>query len=243
MRKFVAHPTTSVKAFTNPRDMINNPESESDIDQFRPDEKTMSKLMDYRAAGSKVNVRAIKSMDKLLTYYYGGKLMNWEELCDDIFNLFPYGHEGDRICNLISQSVKPEAKYQDTRSKDDIALGIGDSKGLFTFSDRARKQRSGKPNIWLPTKLLKYFITNDIPVRFEGRSSGSMYDTNGLQWSEIEHLTLYPDTPKQIKYDIVVHTNEGDSPTTYSGKGTRLRTSIQEVINDIARVIKIYNAD
>ena len=46
-----------------------------DVSQYAPDDAVLKKLADYRARASKVNVKAIKSVDKLLTYYYGAKIL------------------------------------------------------------------------------------------------------------------------------------------------------------------------
>lgn len=202
-----------------------------DVTAYKPDNATIKKLMDYRAKGSTVNVKSIKAIDKLITYYYGAKLLGWSELANSIRKRLGYEYEDEM--SAINKQVAANPEYSDSRNADDIELGLGNSNNLFTFDQRSAK---GKVSCWLPKKLLNWFIQNNVPVHFGKRTPGGRYDRNGSQWSEIEHLTIFPGTPDEFNYDIVVHTNEradGSIPNTYTGDGTDERVSIAKVIEDL----------
>ena len=199
-----------------------------DINQYKPTNAIMQKLMNYRDKGSRVNVKAIKDKNKLFTYYYGAKLMGWSDLSSDIYNVASFSDQD--TLKAISREVGPDEQYADTRSADDVELGLSDSKELFTFDQR---RRSGAPSCWLPKKLLQYFVDNNIPVHFGKRTSGGEWDRNGAQWSEVEHLTLFPGTEDEFDYEIVVHTNEradGSIPNTYTSRDTFERVSAKQLI-------------
>lgn len=202
-----------------------------DVSIYEPDAKVIKKLMDYRANGSKVNVKAIKDPNKLFTYYYGAKLIGWDELADDIY--YAAGFNKWDTLKEIAKQVKPNPEYADSRSEDDIELGLKDSKGLFTFDQR---RRSGVPSCWLPKKFFQYLVDNNIPVHFGKRTSGAKFDRNGTQWSEIEHLTLFPGTEDEFDYPIVVHTSErtdGSIPNTYTSRDTDERVSAKKLIEEL----------
>ena len=207
-----------------------------DVSMYRPSNAIIKKLMDYRAKGSRVNVKAIKDPVKLLTYYYGAKLIGWDELAYDIRKLAQFDYS-DEI-NGINRQVKADEAYGDTRNADDIALGLSSSNNLFTFDQR---RRNGEPDCWLPKQILQYFITNNIPVHFGRRTSGSSWDRNGAQWSEVENLTLFPGTPDALDYEIVVHTNEradGSIPNTYTSRDTNERVSAKQIIEGLDRRLR-----
>lgn len=65
-----------------------------------------------------------------------------------------------------------------------------------------------------------YFIENNIPVHFGKRTrdrEAASWDRHGRDWSEIEHLTIYPDSDNPLNYDIVVVTDEGGGSSRYTG--------------------------
>ena len=204
-----------------------------DVSEYAPSAKILDKLMDYRNRGSKVNVKSIKDPAKLLTYYYGAKLLGWSDLAYDIRNVM--GIDYDDEINAIDRQVKPDDQFADTRDSDDIALGFSDSKGLFIFDQRSSK---GKPSCWIPKKVLDYFVQHDIPVHFGKRTSGSRWDRNGREWSEVEHLTFFPGTDDEFDYEIVVHTDEGGAPNTYTSGDTEERVSAQKLLEGIDRRLK-----
>lgn len=211
-------------------DDISNIDIEA-IDTYSPSDQIIKKLMDYRAKGSKVNVKAIKDTHKLLTYYYTAKLIGWSELAYAIRDAAPRGYW--RVFDNIDQQVHADANYRDARSEDDIALGLADSNGLLTFDQRRRR---GQPDCWLPKSILQYFVDNNIPVHFGKRTSGSGWDRNGAQWSEVEHLTLFPGTADALNYWIVVHTNEradGSIPNTYTSSDAGERVSAKRIIEGL----------
>lgn len=201
-----------------------------DIDQYKPTDAILKKLKDYRDRGSRVNVKAIKDVDKLLTYYYGANLLGWGELMDQCSQAL--GYKYDDLIESIRRRVDVSEDYKDTRNKMSQKLDLPDT-DLFTFEEK---------NCWLPKSILMFFINNDVPVHFGKRGNGSQFDRNGRQWSEIEHLTLYPDSDSPIEYDIVVHTDEGGNPSTYTGFGpngrTDERTSAKKIIENLSSVIK-----
>lgn len=206
--------------------------SEINISVWKPSKSVLDKLMEYRAKGSMVNVKAIKDPNKLLTYFYASILMGWDELrylIDGSHLSFDYEDE----MSAIAHSVSADPSLSDSRSEMDQKLNLSDSKGLFTFEEK---------NCWLPKSILQFFIDNDIPVHFGKRTSGAQYDHNGAQWSEIEHLTLYPEDENPIEYNIVVHTHEradGSIPNTYTGNGTQERVSAKQIIEDLKRIITL----
>ena len=207
-----------------------------DIEQYKPDNATIQKIMDYRARGSKVNVKAIKDINKAIKYYYTACLIGWNELAGDIW---------DKLCGLgngiswsdkkanedlllaISKRVANDEQYSDTRTDFEQKYDLPDTHGLFTFEEKS---------CWVPKSILMFFVNNDIPVHFGKRTSGASWDRNGRQWSEVEHLTLFPDD-NPIRYDIVVHTDEGGRPDTYTGRGTGERVSAKQVIEDLKGVV------
>ena len=204
-----------------------------DISMYKPTDAIIKKIMDYRAKGSKVNVKAIKDPKKLLTYYYTAELIGWDDLSRSIWKIAQYDYPDEM--HAIDHQIEKDESYKDSRSVDEVELGLGDSKGLFTFDQR---RRNGGPDCWLPKSILQYFIDNDIPVHFSKRTSGAEYDRNGAQWSEVEHLTLFPGTQDELKYNIVVHTHEGDGATTYSSRDTSERVSAKQVIEGLDRRLK-----
>lgn len=192
-----------------------NAELESfDIEQYKPSSADLKKLMNYRDNGSRVNVKAIKSDEKLLTYFYASCLMNWSELKSATRSALGYHY--DDLCNAIQRRVAADESYSDTRTADERYLNIPNSNGLFTF---VSKSPSGAASCWLPVDLLKLFIENNIAVDFGKRTSSGRYDRNGAEWSEIEHLHLTDSNNQPYNIDVVVHTNEradGSIPNTYT---------------------------
>lgn len=200
-----------------------------DISNYIPDEKTIDKLLAYRNKGAKVNCKAIKDINKLLTYYYAGRLIGWDDLCEWCCDNSMYlDHNYDDQFKAINIQVQPSEEYSDTRGEVEQRYNLPKS-DLFKFDTN---------RLWVPRKLIDYFIKSNIPVEFKGRRPGGEFDRNGVQWTEIEQLILYPDTYK-LPYDIAVHTLESGGTTTYSGLRDRKypvtpeRTSIANVIKDI----------
>ncbi len=200
------------------------------IDQYKPTEAIIEKLRDYRDKGSRVNVKAIKDTDKLLTYYYGANLIGWGELMAACSQALGYNY--DDLVEAIRRRVAVNDEYKDSRNELSQKLDLPNT-DLFTMEDK---------NCWLPKSILKFFIDNNVPVHFGKRTGGSQFDRNGRQWSEIEHLTLYPDSDNPIEYDIVVHTDEGGGATTYTGFGSNGRTderiSAKKIIESLSNIIK-----
>lgn len=201
-----------------------------DIDQFKPSQAIIKKLIDYRDRGSKVNVKAIKDRAKLITYFYGACLIGWGDLAYDCQQALSWDDRD--LLEAITRRVKSDESYADTRTEMEKRLDIPDSKGLFTFESKS---------CWVPKKLLQFFINNNIPVDFGKRTSGAQFDRNGRQWSEIEHLKIHRDDGDIVEYDLVVHTDEGGGPHTYTGFGpngrTAERTSVKNIIEDIQTFI------
>lgn len=205
------------------------------IEQYKPTDAVIKKLKDYRDRGSKVNVKAIKDENKLLTYCYSGHLLGWGELVNacEMENSFGWRWNDDHrdVFKAMNRLILRDPQYADTRTEFEQKYDLPDSKGLFTFEDK---------HCWVPKKILMYFIENNIPVHFGKRTSGAEWDRNGRQWSEVEHLIIFPDSDHPINYDLVVHTDEGGGANTYTGNGTDERTSIKNVIEDIDRKVRRY---
>ena len=56
-----------------------------DISKYKPNSKVLEKLQGYIDRGSKINVGAIKSIDKVLTYYYASILLGWKEMQHELW--------------------------------------------------------------------------------------------------------------------------------------------------------------
>lgn len=176
-----------------------------DIDKYKPNQATINKLIEYRDRGSKVNVKAIKDSTKAMTYYYAARLIGWDDLCSSIWDAWMW--EYSDLMTAISRRVANDASYADNRTDMEKKLDLPDSRGLFTFDGK---------NCWLPKSVLMFFINNNIPVHFGKRTSGAGYDRNGRDWTEIEHLTLFPDSDNSVSCDIAVTTDEGGGPSCFS---------------------------
>ena len=177
-----------------------------DIDQYKPDQATIKKIMDYRNRGSKVNVKAIKDINKALRYYYTAILIGWGELAGDIYSKLGWDYRD--LLTAIDRRVASDNQYADTRSNYEKKNDLPPTNGLFTFEDK---------NCWLSKLILMTFVNNNVPVHFGIRTRAPEYDRHGRDWSEVEHLTLYPDSDNPIKCDIVVVSDEGMGSPCYCG--------------------------
>ena len=199
-----------------------------DISQYKPNDKVIEKIRNYRDSGSKINVKAIKSLDKVLTYLYASILLDWR---DAQYALESAARELGADESLITAIIeKTDAEEQDERSDIEKQMNLPKS-NLLSFEEK---------HCWLPKKVLQFFIDNNIPVHFGKRSPGSRYDRNGLQWTEIENLTLFPETDRELKIQIPVHTLESGGATTYSGPGT-YRSSASQLINGLKHYLEVRN--
>lgn len=216
---------------------IKSAESENSIDisKYKPSDKIIQKIINYRDNGSHVNVKAIKDTDKLFKYYYTAKIIDWGDLawsCRHDAMDWRWQDNNKAIFDAIDKAVIKDDKYADTRTDIEKKYDLPSSNGLLTFEEK---------RCWLPKSILMYFIENKIPVHFGRRTNGSEYDRNGRQWTEIENLQIFPGTDNQINYHIAVHTNEGGGANTYTGNGTDVRVSAKKVIEDIANYIRRYS--
>lgn len=179
-----------------------------DIDQYKPDQATIKKITDYRDRGSKVNVKAIKDINKALRYYYTGKLIGWDDLCGDIWDKLHWDYAD--LMTAIGRRVAQDNQYADTRADYEKSNDLPSTNGLFTFEDK---------HCWLPKSVLMFFVNNNIPVHFEKRTrkDGASLDRNGRDWTEVEHLTLFPDSDNPISCNIAVTTDEGGGSSCFSG--------------------------
>jgi len=210
-----------------------------DIDQYKPTDAIIKKLIGYRDKGSNVNVKAIKDLNKLFTYYYAASIIGWRGLKGAIFDTLRFKGYDD-LLSAIDRRVKNDEKYVDTRTAHEIENNIPSSNGLLTFEDK---------HCWLPRPLLMYFIENQIPVHFGKRTrdrEAASWDRNGRDWSEIEHLTIYPDSDNPLNYDVVVTTDEGGGSSRYTGlpkdgrRGeTDEYTSAKKLLDAIGEYIQI----
>lgn len=55
-----------------------------DFSHYIPNDTILNKIQDYKDRNSKVNVKAIKSDDKLIKYYIAGIMLDFTDLCDRI---------------------------------------------------------------------------------------------------------------------------------------------------------------
>ena len=223
-----------------------------DLDKYRPSDKIIQKISDYRDNGSKVNVKSIKSEDKLLQYYWAACIIDWEDLkydikeqcwaiCHDHWKYhMPLIQEDNPDFHDILTSIERRAKvdngYKDTRTEFEIRNNLPSSNGRLTFESRG---------VWLPNSFMKRLTKSNIPVHFKNRTDGSKYDGNsGVAWTEIEHLVFYPGTKNEFTYDIAVHNSENpDAVITYTGMNTGRKVSFKYVLDDINRILKNKTGD
>ena len=181
-----------------------------DIDKYKPTEKIIQKLIDYRNRGSKVNIKAIKSIDKLLTYLYGANLIGWGDLSFDIYRIIPY--EYDDIKQAIDKRVKLDPQYSDTRTN-----GVKSLQNV------------------LP-KVAKYLRENGIEYDFVKRTPNDneldMDRRNGRCWTIAYTLKI-----NNIEIQFANHTNEGGGTYGYSGLGYDT-VSQTEISNRIIQYIQ-----
>ena len=205
-----------------------------DIDKYKPSQAVIDKLMSTREKASMINTKAIKNVDKLLTYYYAAELIGWGDLSA---RLKAKGLEdlniSRNIFNAITEKVDKNTDLADTRSNLEIKHDLPKT-DLFTFQDESRKQK-----IWLPKKFFQYFMDRNIPVQFLNRSYGGDYDTNGRQWSERENMIIDPNGQKPLNISVVVNSNESGSPNKYSVDGGPIRVSMSQILDYIDNLLKI----
>lgn len=78
-----------------------------DISKYKPNNKVMEKLQGYMDRGSKINVRAIKSIEKVLTYYYATILLGWKEMQHDLwYHAFHELKVDENILNTIAEKAE-----------------------------------------------------------------------------------------------------------------------------------------
>ena len=78
-----------------------------DISKYKPNNKVMEKLQGYMDRGSKINVGAIKSIDKVLTYYYATILLGWKEMQHDLwYHAFHELKVDENILNAIYEKAE-----------------------------------------------------------------------------------------------------------------------------------------
>lgn len=184
-----------------------------DISKYKPTQKILDKLEGYRKKGSKVNVKAITNPDKLFTYYYAGKLMNWKDLLNDIWDKVSYDDRD--ILKEINTAVSADSTLEDSRSADEVALQ-NISRVVATY---------------LKEKNLSYTLTSRQPYHNELE----MDRRNGRCWTLAYTLTV----EGTLKIDFANHTNEGGGTYGYSigGYGWNV-LSKKELENQIIRKIE-----
>jgi hypothetical protein len=184
-----------------------------DISKYKPTPKILDKLEGYRKKGSKVNVKAITNPDKLFTYYYAGKLMNWKDLLNDIWDKVSY--EDRNVLKEIDTAVSADSTLEDSRSADEVAL----------------QNISKVVAAYLKEKNLSYTLTSRRPYYNELE----MDRRNGRCWTLAYTLTV----EGTLKIDFANHTNEGGGTYGYSigGYGWNV-LSKKELENRIIRKIE-----
>lgn len=164
-----------------------------DIEKYKPTDKILAKLQDYRSRGSKVNVKAIKDINKLLTYFYGACLMNWKDLYYSCIDVIP--DEYRDIQNAISFRCEANSDLIDTRD---------------TYTQNIAAQFS---------RVTSFLYDNNIGYKFIKRTPTSAeldFDRrNGCCWTLAYTLELDNGT----KVDFANHTNEGGGTYGYSING------------------------
>lgn len=62
-----------------------------DVTKYMPDSLFMQSLKDYKKYSPNMSIDRIQDIDKLLMYYYGGRLLRWNSLCEKILKVIPDG--------------------------------------------------------------------------------------------------------------------------------------------------------
>lgn len=164
-----------------------------DIEVYKPTKAILDKLQAYRMKGSKVNVKAIKDMKKLLTYLYGAVMMGWDDLRYDCEDMIP--HDMKKLKDAILVRAEQDAAYQDSRDK-------------HTYNT-AQKFAT----------VTKFLYENNIGYKFASRtptySECEMDRRNGCCWTL--GYTLVLDDGTEINF--CDHSNEGGGSYGYSVEG------------------------
>ena len=175
------------------------------LHKYKPTQKILDKLENYRSKGSKVNVKAITNRDKLFTYFYAAKLMGWNDLASDISSSVSiFDKEADEIFKEIGATVKADASLGDTRTPDQKKLWV-------KFKNIAQ---------FLADNNLSYTFASRTPFRQE--LDGDM--RNGRCYT----IAYTLEVEGSLKLYIADHTNEGGGTYGYSIGGFYTPTSKKE---------------
>ena len=164
-----------------------------DIEKYKPTDKILTKLQDYRNRGSKVNVKAIKDINKLLTYFYGACLMGWKDLYYSCIDVIP--DEYRDIQNAISFRCETNSDLADTRDSYTQNIAVQFNKVASFLHDNG-----------IGYKFIKRAPTST-ELYFDSR--------NGRCWTLAYTLELDNGT----KVNFANHTNEGGGTYGYSING------------------------
>lgn len=202
-----------------------------DVSKYKPSQAVIDKLMNYRSSGSKVNVKAIRSIDKLLTYLYAACLMGWSDLLGQCFDAVPNDYQ--EVAEAIDLQCDTDNKLVDDRDKDTKSIS----------------NKFSKVTSFLHSNKIKYKYS----YRDPGSSELSIDRRNGLCYT-IGYLLTLEDMGKEVKF--ADHTHEGGGTSfgyTVSGifvKGKReAEDKIIEIIqrylsqNDSDKPLKEYDDD
>lgn len=185
-----------------------------DIEQYKPTKAILDKLQAYRLKGSKVNVRAIKDIKKLLTYLYGAVMMGWDDLRYDCEEAIP--EDMKRLKDAILVRAEQDAAYQDNRDK-------------RTYNTAQKF-----------STVTKFLYEHNIGYKFESRtptySECALDRRNGACWTL--GYTLVLDDGTSIKF--CDHSNEGGGSYGYSLEGGPMISKKEVEQHIINRINLLY---
>lgn len=162
----------------------------ADIDRYRPTDAIINKLETRRQSGHPENVKAIKTIDKLFTYYYAAKIMGWEELMDAIrwTDLIRYEgrDEAEQILDAIDRRVEADQAHQETRSEDEVFLQqtfprvynyLRQNNSRYTFEKDPHNRRIYVLSMASNTNDVE--ARDTIQIRYTGRNGAQEWEVRG----------------------------------------------------------------
>lgn len=64
-----------------------------DITNYIPSKLFLQSLRDYKRYSPNMSIDRIQDVDRLMMYYYGGRLLRWDSLCEKILEVIPDGFD------------------------------------------------------------------------------------------------------------------------------------------------------
>lgn len=190
-----------------------------EIEEWKPSKAVLDKLTAYMRRGSKVNVKAIKDVNKILTYYYAARLLGFNSLIEAITEEY-YRSWG--------------SNHADIRKELD-AIDHKVAKGETDVPDQNFAERFSAIAKLLSDNGIKYSIKSRAPSSWEmekDRYSGAIWT---LAWD----LIINPGTEEEKVIKIAEHTDEGDRPSHGYMVNERETSSKRDVAQRVADILNL----